>query len=60
MGAPVIVALSDDYIGSVTAYLQGRLRTDDVTVEAIRDALFSAARYEPIPEPEPDLFGGAS
>jgi hypothetical protein len=56
MAAPVIVALNNDYIGSVTAYLQGRLRTtDDVTVEAVRDALYTAAGYT---APEPELFGG--
>jgi hypothetical protein len=57
MTAPIIVAITDDYIASVTAYLQGRLRTDEVTIEAVRDALRTTAG---LPEPEPDLFGAES
>ncbi len=58
MTAPIIVAITDDYIASVTAFLQGWLtKTDKVTSEAVRRALEVAARGQ-IQETEPDLFEG--
>jgi hypothetical protein len=49
--APIIVALTDDYAASVTAFLQGYLRRDDLTVETVRKALELAARDDKPAEP---------
>ncbi len=54
MAAPVVVALTDDFTGLVTAHLQGQ--GYEVTVDDVGAALSSAARFEDPKTPQPDLF----
>jgi len=56
MAAPIIVALTTDYVNRVTTFLQG-LREVEPTPEQISEALHAAARFEDATA-QPDLFGG--
>ena len=49
--APIVVALTDDYVASVTAFLQGYLRMNDLTIDTVRKALELAARGDQPAEP---------
>lgn len=56
MAAPIIVAITDDFTGLVTAHLQGQ--GHDVTTEQVGAALMAAARFEEATS-QPDLFGSS-
>lgn len=57
MAAPVVVALTGEFVNLTTAHLQGR--GVPVGVDEVREALMAAATFEKVANDPPDLFGGA-
>ena len=55
MSAPIIVALTDDYVFAVTVHLAQR-RAQPITEANVRAALEAAAVTTKQAEPQPDLF----